>query len=301
EGEVQRAQLQQIPAAADDRRRNARARVRRLGGDHFDAARRDLHVLDLWQRADGLDDRGRLGRVAHPHQEAGRTLQARAQRLGRVLRDNPAIVDDEYPGAELLDLGENVRAEQHGTVLPRADLPDQLAHLANLRRVQPDRGFVEDQNRRFVYQRLGQPDALAHALRQAGDHAVGPVEQVDHAQRLFDAHRARPTAQAVQAGDVLDKLPDGHLFVQRDGFGQITDLPAGLKRLAEHVVAGDGGCAVVGRHVTGEDAHGGRLAGAIRAQKADDLTRVDVEGEVVDCPEAAVRLRQPFNRYHNPS
>ena len=45
--------------------------------------------------------------------------------------------------------------------------------------------------------------------------------------------------------------------------------------MGEDVVAGDGRASLRGRHVAGQDAHGGRLAGAVRAEETEDFARLD--------------------------
>ena len=61
---------------------------------------------------------------------------------------------------------------------------------------------------------------------------------------------------------------DGHVRVERRRFGQVAGAPFRFDRLIEHVEARDDGLAVGGRHVAGENPHGGRLAGAVRPEKS---------------------------------
>ena len=58
-----------------------------------------------------------------------------------------------------------------------AQFADQLARLADLRRVEAGGRLVEDQHRRVVQQRVGQADALAVALRQRADQLPAHVAQ----------------------------------------------------------------------------------------------------------------------------
>ena len=57
-----------------------------------------------------------------------------------------------------------------------------------------------------------------------------------------------------------------------------------------HVEAGDVGRARRGRQEAGEDAHRGRLSGAVGAQKADDLPLFHLKGDVVYRDIASVSL-----------
>ena len=66
-------------------------------------------------------------------------------------------------------------------------------------------------------------------------------------------------------------------------------------RLVEDVEAGDDRLAFRRRHVAGQDAHGRRLAGAVRAEKAENLAALDAEVQVVDRGDAAVALGEVLN------
>ena len=65
-----------------------------------------------------------------------------------------AIAQDDGPVADRLDLLQDVGREDHRVLLlallGRGELRDQPADLADLQRVEPDGGLVEDQHRRVV-------------------------------------------------------------------------------------------------------------------------------------------------------
>ena len=63
--------------------------------------------------------------------------------------------------------GKNVRRQQDGMFL--AQLANQGAGGANLRRIEPGRRFVQNQHRRRGQQSIRQTDALTIALRQGAD------------------------------------------------------------------------------------------------------------------------------------
>ena len=52
------------------------------------------------------------------------------------------------------------------------------------------------------------------------------------------------------------------------------------------------------RHVAGQDAHRRRLAGAVRAEEAEDLAALDAEADIVDGRDAAVALGEVLNLNH---
>ena len=56
--------------------------------------------------------------------------------------------------------------------MPLAQLLYQVPRLANLRRIEPERGFVQDENLGIVHYRIGEPQTLPHTFRQLSDRAV---------------------------------------------------------------------------------------------------------------------------------
>ena len=92
---------------------------------------------------------------------------------GRALAHEPAAMDDQHAPADGLDLGQDVRREQH-RLLAR-EPADQIAHLADLVRVEAGRRLVEDQERRVGDQRVRKADALSVALGELPDDPVAHV------------------------------------------------------------------------------------------------------------------------------
>lgn len=76
----------------------------------------------------------------------------------------PAAVHHHEVRAGLLDLGEEVAGDDDRASCARV-ADHHLAHLADLRRVEPVRGLVEDEQVREAEHGLGDREALAHALR----------------------------------------------------------------------------------------------------------------------------------------
>ena len=86
-----------------------------------------------------------VGRVGHPH--AGRTVPAPQELVDLARGEHPAVADDRHRGAHLLDLGEDVGAEQdrHAGL---AEGADRVADLADAGRVEAVGRLVEDQQLR---------------------------------------------------------------------------------------------------------------------------------------------------------
>ncbi len=115
-----------------------------------------------WAAADALGAVV-VGRV-QPVAARRRALQLRE----RAFVGDPPGADDRHAVAELLDLCEQVAREQHGDALA-GEPPDQCAHVAHARRVEPGRRLVEQQQPWIAKQRAGDPEPLPHAVRVTAD------------------------------------------------------------------------------------------------------------------------------------
>ena len=110
--------------------------------------------------------------------------------------------------------------------------------------------------------------------------------------------------QAVEAAEILDHLPGGHAVVDGRVGRHETDLPADLRRLADHVEAVDRGRAAGGPQHRAENPQGGRLARAVGAQQPVDLARQGLEAESVQgheppAAEVGVMFCQSGDRNHS--
>jgi hypothetical protein len=150
-----------------------------------------------------------------------------------------------------------------------------------------------------VEHRLCEAHALAEALRQLADELAGDVTQAAAAADLLDAPRALGRIHLTQIGRELEVLEHRHVAVDGRVLGQVPDAPAHLEGVLEDVEARDLGAAGGRREVAGQHLHGRRLAGAVRAQEAEDLALVDLERHVVDGSRGAVVLGEALDLYHH--
>ena len=75
--------------------------------------------------------------------------------------------------------------------------------------------------------------------------------------------------EVVQAADHVEVLEPGEVLVDGGVLAGHADLSARFGGIGEHVDPGDDGRAGVGAQQRREDAHGGRLAGAVRPEQAE--------------------------------
>src|SRR5262249_7830904 len=81
---------------------------------------------------------------------------------------------------------------------------------------------------------------------------------------------------------------------------KVSDAAPYLERLREHVEARDARGALARRHETRQDLHRRGLAGAVRAEKTDDLSLLDAERHVLDGRDRPVTLREMVDLDHRP-
>ncbi|HEY6508301.1 MAG TPA: hypothetical protein VIY56_09830 [Vicinamibacterales bacterium] len=300
EAHAHRPQLEQPPAAVDDGGGELAADVAAGFALDLEAERAAArfgrrgharHAVD-----GGQDARGVGAHRVQLHVHRFRSAQARRQVVGRVHRHDLALVDDHDARARLTDLGQDVGAQNDRVV--SAKLLDQLAGLVDLLRVEAGRRLVEDEHLGVVEQRLREADALPVALREL---AALAVRHVGHPRALHHRGHARLAfgpRHALDARAEVEIFAHAHVGVERRRLGQIAGAALGLDRFLGEIEAGHDGGALGGRHVAGEHAHGRGLAGAVRAEEAEDFAAFDREADVADGGKGAVPLGEVLDLDH---
>ena len=237
-----------------------------------------------------------LARAAHHQRDALGALEAAIEVLRRVLGHHAAVGDDDDARAGRGHLGQDVRAQDDGVLA--AERLDQVARLDDLLRVEAAGRLVEDEHGRIAEQRLGQADALPAAPWTA----CRSDRSARCAMRAFSIARSTSRRRSLDALDLAHEVQiraHAHVGIERHGFGQIADVGAGLERLAWRRRSPrprrrppEGG------QIPGQHAHGGRLARAVGAEKAEDFALADVEGHVGDRHTRAVVLGQVLDANH---
>ena len=112
------------------------------------------------------------------------------QQLGAgALRLDPSAADDHHPVGDGLDLGQQVRGEQHGAAAV-GEVAQHAPHPAHAFRIEAVGGLVEDQDLGVAEQCVGEPQALAHAERVLADTPPGRrLVEADELQQRVDALR----------------------------------------------------------------------------------------------------------------
>src|SRR5262249_24934355 len=108
-------------------------------------------------------DRGRPRFVEVDDPPAARTVPG-VQLLGGTVVHHPAVVDDDQPLAQPLDVGEVVGGQDQRGVAAGTEIGQEASYRLLAHHVEPDRGLVEEEYARPVQERGGQ--LAAHPLAQ---------------------------------------------------------------------------------------------------------------------------------------
>ena len=143
---------------------------------------------------------------------------------------------------------------------------------------------------RAVHEREREVEPPPHAARVAADAPVAGLGQADAVEQLDGPLARLGPAQPVQRALHAQQLAAGHQRVDGRLLERDADRAAHRVAVAHHVVAGDPGVARGRPQQRREDAHHGRLPGAVGAEKTVDLAVADFEIEPVDGADAALEF-----------
>src|ERR1035437_4680252 len=104
--------------------------------------------------------------------------------------------------------------------------------------------------------------------------------------------------EVAQTADQLQVLETREVGIDVCLLGDVAKGSAVGRQIVADAVSFEEDEAVVGLEETGDDLDGGRLAGAIGADVADDFARANTEADVFDCGKSAVALGQSFHLEH---
>ena len=163
-----------------------------------------------------------------------------------ALGEDLAAIDDRDAGAQLLELGQDVAADDDG-LAHRTELAEELAKLDPRARVETGRRLVEEQHLRVVDERVGEAQPLLHAARQVLDVGVALVAEIDQLEQVADHPAPAGRRQPVAAGEEVEVLPDLHVVVDPERVRHEPEDAPDLVGVPGHRPAGDLGLPASGR------------------------------------------------------
>ena len=157
-----------------------------LAGLEHDPQRAGTLVVHDAVAAEPSDDLRRAVAAVAPGADDQHVVGPGAQLGDRPAVHEPALVDDDQPVADRLQLGEQVRRDDHGLALV-ADVADEPPHVLHPDRVEPVRRLVEDDQLGIADQRGGDAEPLLHAERVAAVAVVAAAAESDELDQVVDA------------------------------------------------------------------------------------------------------------------
>jgi len=204
-------------------------------------------------------------------------------------------MDDHDAGADLLDEVQQVRRDDHRRPL-RCARQDCFLHVPDAERIETRERFIEQQGVRIVHQAARDGDLLLHS---AGQLTRERMLFAGELQLLNQVPRTTPgVADLVDPRHELQVFPDGQILEQLWFIGNEGQVPLGVYRRADDVVAVDRDRPRCRRLNANHAAKRGGLAGAVGPDETDDLPRRRVEREAVDGRKGPEGLREVGDNNH---
>ena len=200
----------------------------------------------------------------------GGTADRLLQLVGRSVRDDGAVVDDQDVVGEPVGLLEVLRGEQHGDPV-RDEVAQHVPQVVAAARVEARSSARR--GRAPAARRPGwRRGRVGDACRPSRSWPAGrPASVSENRSRSSSTRALRPgPAEVVEAADQLEVAAAGQQLVDRRLLAGEADAGPHAGRLAHDVEPGDLGRALVGGQQRGEDADGRGLARAVGAEQAAD-------------------------------
>jgi hypothetical protein len=194
-----------------------------------------------------------------------------------------------------------VGGEENGAGTP--EFTDQVADLDDLIGVESGGGLVENEDRGRMKHGLGEAGALAITFGEGADLLVETLGDSAVGSDLIDGPAEGRAGEATNLPHVAEVVDDAHIQVQWRMFGEVAQAGACQEGVLQDIETIDAGGAGGGGDVAGEDLHGGGLARAIGAQKANNFAWLDREADPTEGLTGSIGLFQigDLDSGHGPS
>ena len=228
-----------------------------------------------------------------PQGDAKAALPGVPGELGQLpVQNDPAAIQDQHPVADALRLRQDMRGQDNAAAL--GDVADQAADLVDLQGIQTGCRFVQDNHRRFVHNRLGDPDSLPVSSGKLAEQLSPVVFQTAGVAGPFRGGARLPPGQAAQTSPIPEVFVHGQVFVEGRLLRQEAEAAAGPQGLFKQVVAGDADGAFVHGQYAGNHFHEGSLAGAVGPQQPQHLPPLQVETHALNGGQRPIIAGHPF-------
>ncbi len=203
------------------------------------------------------------------------------------------MVDDTDHRAQLRQLRKDVAGDDDGLAHP-AELTKDLAHLDARPRVETGCRLIQQEHDGIVDESPGQAQSLLHPARKSVDSLVAPFRQADELEQFVHNRFAAMLRLAVARGVEVKVLGNSELVVDAKEVRHVADPAVHLLRLFGDVCATDRSVSAGGFQERREYPEGRRFPGAVRPDKAEDLTFGHLKRDIVERGSLAIDLGQVF-------
>ena len=207
-------------------------------------------------------------------------------------REQAAVVKQGHAGAPLRLV--QVRRGHDDRQPTRQEFRQQLPELPARHRVDAGCRLIEDQDCRLVHEGAGERQLLLHAPRQPVRAAGTERRQLRHVEQpvargLIPTH----TVNLREEGDVL---VDRQIAVEREPLREVANVGRHRPVLLDRIASEHADVSSIGPQQAARHPDRGRLPGAIGANQAEHLPRLDRERDVVHGTHLAVALADAVER-----
>ena len=240
------------------------------------------------RRADRARRRVQVPRAGEMQPDVA-TGDAALEFRGAALGDDAAVVEDRDPAGELIGLLQVLRGEEDRDAT-RNQVADDLPHGPAAARIEPGGRLVEEDQPRLADQGHREVEPAPHAAGVEGRRFPRVRGQVEAVQQRRGPPPALATAQVVQVRHQQHVLRAGQQVVHRRELAGDADRGTDRIGLGREVMPGDADLPAVRRDQGGQDLHGGRFAGAVRAEHGEDRSLGHGQVDAVEHRRAPERL-----------
>ena len=200
------------------------------------------------------------------------------------------MVDDRDAIAEIVRLVHVVRGDQNRELHAVAQFVQHLPDSDARNRVETGGGLVEKEDTGTMHQAASDFEPPSHAAGKRFGLGFAPFGEVDGLEELRDIALPLRARHAIELGVQTHVLLGGQIGVECRVLEDQPDIAPHGVALGVHVEAGDGGAAAGRLDQRAEHRDGGRLAGPVWAQEAEDLAGRDLEVDPAHGLDLAVAL-----------
>jgi hypothetical protein len=204
----------------------------------------------------------------------------RPLQLVRTLHsEDPCLVHERHPVAQLalVEIGGG-HDDRHACLL---HVEQNVPELPAGHRVHAVGGLVQDEAFRFVDEHAGQPQLLFHAAREVSGQPVEEGQQVGESQVFLFPALALHAMDAEDIHEEVDVLLHGQVLVEAEALGHVTDERLDLPPLSRRVDPAYGDTPGSRPDHGRDEPQQGRLAGAVRADEAEDGPPANTQGDTL--------------------